>query len=133
MIEERLLPQDRELGAVADQRTDRALATLHSTAHRSASPLPAEVVGARQPASASEVNLAVGAVGGYHHVTLQGDGAWGGGEAHRPGDALIVFDGDQDDLDPEWTSGLIGRISDKLIAADIQEFPCPSFIKKSEW
>ena len=56
----------------------------------------------------------------------------GGGEAHRPGDALIVFDGDQDDLDPEWTSGLIGRISDKLIAADIQEFPCPSFIKKSE-
>ncbi len=46
---------------------------------------------------------------------------------------LIVFDGNQDDLDPEWTSGLIGRVSDKLIAADIQEFPCPSFIKKSEW
>ena len=46
---------------------------------------------------------------------------------------LIVFDGDQEKLDPGWTSGLIGRIEPKLIEAGITEFPSPSFIKKSEW
>ena len=46
---------------------------------------------------------------------------------------FIVFDGDQANLDPSWTSGLIGRIQPHLIAAGIKEFPVPSFIIKSEW
>ena len=46
---------------------------------------------------------------------------------------LIIFDGDQKQLDPGWTSGLIGRIEPKLIDAGIEEFPSPSFIEKSEW
>lgn len=45
----------------------------------------------------------------------------------------IVFDGDQKHLDPRWTSSLIRRIRPKLIDADIEEFPSPSFVKKSEW
>ena len=45
---------------------------------------------------------------------------------------LIIFDGDQKQLDPGWTSGLIGRIRPKLIDAGIEEFPSPSFIGKSE-
>ena len=46
---------------------------------------------------------------------------------------LIIFDGDRKQLDPGWTSGLIGRIRPKLIDAGIEEFPSPSFIGKSEW
>ena len=45
---------------------------------------------------------------------------------------LIIFDGDRKQLDPGWTSGLIGRIRPKLIDAGIEEFPSPSFIEKSE-
>ena len=46
---------------------------------------------------------------------------------------MIIFDGDQKQLDPDWTSGLIGRIEPKLIDAGIEEFPSPSFMEKSEW
>ncbi len=46
---------------------------------------------------------------------------------------MIVFDGDQEGLDPHWTSGLIRRIRPKLIEAGVGEFPSPSFITKSEW
>ena len=46
---------------------------------------------------------------------------------------LIIFEGDRKQLDPGWTSGLIGRIRSKLIDAGIEEFPSPSFIGKSEW
>ena len=46
---------------------------------------------------------------------------------------LIVFDGDQDLLDPAWTVGLIRRIRPKLIDAGVEEFPVPSFIKRNEW
>ena len=46
---------------------------------------------------------------------------------------IIVFDGDQANLDPSWTSGFIGRIEPHLIAAGIKEFPVPSFVVKSEW
>lgn len=45
----------------------------------------------------------------------------------------IVFDGDQARLDPSWTSGLIRRIIPKLMAEGVDEFPSPSFVKKSEW
>ena len=46
---------------------------------------------------------------------------------------VVVFNGDQNRLDPGWTSGLIRRIRPKLIEADIKEFPSPSFVEKSEW
>ena len=46
---------------------------------------------------------------------------------------IIVFDGDQKKLDPDWTSTLIRRIQPKLLEAGIAEFPSPSWIEKSEW
>ena len=46
---------------------------------------------------------------------------------------LIVFDGDQKLLDPNWTLGMIRRITPKLEAEGIEEFPSPSFVEKSEW
>ena len=46
---------------------------------------------------------------------------------------LIVFDGDQNDLDPEWTAGLIRRIRPKLYDLGVTEFPIPAFVKKNEW
>lgn len=45
----------------------------------------------------------------------------------------IVFDGDQKRLDPRWTSGLIRRILPKLMEEGVDEFPSPSFVKKSDW
>ena len=36
---------------------------------------------------------------------------------------MIVFDGDQEALDPHWTSGLIRRIRPKLIDAASRSFP----------
>ena len=36
---------------------------------------------------------------------------------------MIMFDGDQEALDPHWTSGLIRRIRPKLIEAGVEEFP----------
>ena len=55
----------------------------------------------------------------------------GDGEVHLR--ILIIFDGDQDRLDPGWTVGLIRRIRPKLIAVGVEEFPVPSFIKRAEW
>ena len=46
---------------------------------------------------------------------------------------IIVFDGDQEKLDPAWTGSLIRRIRPELIEAGIEEFPSPSWIEKSEW
>jgi hypothetical protein len=46
---------------------------------------------------------------------------------------LIVFDGDQDNLDPSWTVGMIRRMRPKLIDAGVSHFPINSFIEKSEW
>ena len=46
---------------------------------------------------------------------------------------IIVFDGDQKNLDPGWTSTLIRRIEPKLIEAGIEEFPSPTWVEKSEW
>ena len=47
---------------------------------------------------------------------------------------LVIFDGDQKNLDPDWTGGaLITRIRPKLIEAGIEEFPGPAFIGKAEW
>ncbi len=46
---------------------------------------------------------------------------------------LIIFDGDQERLDPQWASGLIRRIYPKLIESDLPYFPNPGFIEKSEW
>ena len=45
----------------------------------------------------------------------------------------IVFDGDQARLDPGWTAGLIRRLLPKLMAVGVDEFPSPSFVKKSDW
>ena len=58
---------------------------------------------------------------------------FGGGDGSAYFRILIIFDGDQKQLDPGWTSGLISRIEPKLIDAGIEEFPSPSFIEKSEW
>ena len=46
---------------------------------------------------------------------------------------LVVFDGDQNKLDPGWTSGLIRRIEPRLVEAGIEEFPSVSFSEKFEW
>ena len=46
----------------------------------------------------------------------------------------IVFDGTAKDLwIPGWTTGLIGRIRDKLADENIMEFPVVSPVAKSEW
>ena len=58
---------------------------------------------------------------------------YGDGDAWPYLRVLIVFEGDQRQLDPHWTSGLIRRIRPKLLEAGIEEFPSPSFIGKSEW
>jgi hypothetical protein len=46
---------------------------------------------------------------------------------------IIVFDGDQKNLDQGWTSILIRRIEPKLIEAGIEEFHSPTWVEKSEW
>ena len=46
----------------------------------------------------------------------------------------IVFDGTAKDLwIPGWTTGLIGRIRDKLADQNIMEFPVVSPVAESEW
>ena len=45
----------------------------------------------------------------------------------------IVFDGDQRNLDPEWTSGLTLRLHLELRKLGIDSIPSRHFIKKSEW
>ena len=47
---------------------------------------------------------------------------------------IIVFDGDQANLDSSWTGGhFIRRIHFQLLDAGIEAFPVPSFVVKSEW
>ena len=45
----------------------------------------------------------------------------------------IIFDGDQNALDPYWMSGLIMRLRTELLKIGLTEFPIPSFIEKTEW
>ncbi len=45
----------------------------------------------------------------------------------------IIFDGDQDNLDPGWTVGIVGRIYPELEAITVTAYPIISFIEKSEW
>ena len=45
----------------------------------------------------------------------------------------IIFDGDQNALDPYWNSGLIMRLRTELLKIGVTEFPIPSFIEKTEW
>ena len=46
---------------------------------------------------------------------------------------LIIFDGDQKNLDRSWTAGIIDRMIPKLIEGRINHFPINSFISKREW
>lgn len=46
---------------------------------------------------------------------------------------IVVFDGEQSALDPDWTGGLINRIRPELTDLGIVSLPSKSFIKKSEW
>lgn len=48
---------------------------------------------------------------------------------------LIIFDGDQELLDPGWTGSLVGRIIPKMEAEGIYvtNTPGKGFIEKSEW
>ena len=45
----------------------------------------------------------------------------------------IVFDGDQDNLDPGWTGSLGELISPGMKEIGVTAFPLTSFIEKSEW
>ena len=45
----------------------------------------------------------------------------------------IVFDGDQDELDPSWTAGLSGLLWPHLMKMGFDNPPRKSFIEKSEW
>ena len=47
----------------------------------------------------------------------------------------VVFDGDQKDLDAEWTLGLIRRIRPRMMELGIDDFLflSKSFVEKSEW
>ncbi|MYE54732.1 MAG: hypothetical protein F4X34_06000 [Chloroflexi bacterium] len=45
----------------------------------------------------------------------------------------IVFDGDQEELDPSWTAGLSGRLRPLLADMGVNSLPSKSFIEKSEW
>ena len=46
---------------------------------------------------------------------------------------LIVFDGDQKNLDVRWTGELGMRVRKRLLEAGYEEFPNFSWIAKSEW
>ena len=46
---------------------------------------------------------------------------------------LVIFDGKQKLVDPQWASGLIGRIKEDLLELGVPPYPSISFIKKSEW
>ncbi len=45
----------------------------------------------------------------------------------------IVFDGDQAELDPSWTSSLNGQLWPHLMEMGFANPPSKSFIEKSEW
>lgn len=46
---------------------------------------------------------------------------------------LIIYDGDQKNLDVRWTGELIGQVREELLDQDIEEWPNFSWIPKSEW
>ncbi len=46
---------------------------------------------------------------------------------------LIVFDGDQSQLDSKWTVGLIPRLFPQLIDLGIEHVPSTSFFGKAGW
>ena len=46
---------------------------------------------------------------------------------------LIVFDGDQNNRDASWTSGIIGKLHRKLMAVGINDDVAPLWIEKSEY
>ena len=45
----------------------------------------------------------------------------------------IIFDGDQDNLDPGWTVRMFEFIDPELEKLGITAYPMTSFIEKSEW
>ena len=45
----------------------------------------------------------------------------------------IIFDGDQAELDPSWTSSLNGQLWPHLVEMGFANPPSKSFIEKSEW
>ena len=46
---------------------------------------------------------------------------------------VIVFDGDQKNLDASWTSRIIGKLHRKLMAVGINDDVAPLWIEKSEY
>ena len=56
---------------------------------------------------------------------------WGDGKEYFL--VSIVFDGDQRNLDPHWTGGLVMRILPEMRKRGIEAWPVPRFIAKSEW
>ena len=58
-------------------------------------------------------------------------------EIDQDGDEIlwiqIVFDGDQDNLDPSWTGRMVEFIYPEMKELDITAYPITSFIEKSEW
>lgn len=46
---------------------------------------------------------------------------------------LIIYDGDQKNLDVRWTGELIGQVREELLDQDIEEWPNFSWIPESEW
>ena len=47
--------------------------------------------------------------------------------------SYIVFDGDQAELDPSWTSTLSGKLWPHLVEMGFDNPPSKSFVEKSEW
>ena len=45
----------------------------------------------------------------------------------------VVYDGEDDLMEPLWTADLPGRLWAKLEAIGIPELPSKSFVEKSEW
>ena len=45
----------------------------------------------------------------------------------------IVFDGDQEKLDPGWTVGIVRRMRPALLAIGVNELPDHAFYEKNDW
>ena len=54
-------------------------------------------------------------------------------DGHEYVRVLIVFDGNQKLLDPDWTVGLISRVLPLMEEQGIEDFPLPQFVSKPEW
>ena len=46
---------------------------------------------------------------------------------------LLIFNGDQKQLDPSAMISLLNNIHEELLSSGVDEFPITSFIEKSEW